>query len=280
MESDDEPRTYAELTPVSLTSPNGSRTEVKIPYTPHRTEGGVNTDSCTVNGIDSCIDTMNMGITYGVSDGAVAQGGADSEQNGETYLENETYKSLVTTYRGIPREMFVSKVLRDNASCESKLDEMRSSLFEYLKEVDEFPYGLQCMLKRRKGMRNGDSVAIKLTNDIHTLMSVLEGAEFSDMRDMISSGSGRSQRSQSSPSSVNESITHSDSSMELKVLSDAVNTLQAELLHLKQTHNAVETMRSKEIQTLKSTIIGLKSDLSSLTTTKCCSQYYFMCRTN
>ena len=96
--------------------------------------------------------------------------------------------------------MFVSKVLRDNTSCESKLDEMRSSLFDYNNEVDGFSYGIQCMLKRRKGMRNGDSVAIKLTNDIHTLMLVLEGAEFSDMRDMISSGSGRSQRSQSSPS--------------------------------------------------------------------------------
>ena len=154
----------------------------------------------------------------------------------------------MTTFRGLPREMFVSKVLRDNASCESKLDEMRSSLFEYLKEVEDFPYGLQCMLKRRKGTRNGDSVAIKLTNDIHTLMSVLEGSEFSDIRDMVSSGSGRSQRSQSS---ANESIIHSDSSIELKVLSDAVTTLQAELLHLKQTHNAVEIVRSKEIQMLK-----------------------------
>ena len=90
MESDDEPRTYAELTPVTLMSPNGSRTEVKVPYTPHRTEGGVNTDSCTVNGIDGCIDAMNMGITNGVRDGAVAQGGDDSAQNGETYIENET----------------------------------------------------------------------------------------------------------------------------------------------------------------------------------------------
>ena len=44
-----------------------------------------------------------MGITNGVRDGAVAQGGADSEQNGETYLENETYKSLVATYRELPR---------------------------------------------------------------------------------------------------------------------------------------------------------------------------------
>ena len=33
MESYDEPRTYAELIPVSLMSPNGSRSEVKVPYT-------------------------------------------------------------------------------------------------------------------------------------------------------------------------------------------------------------------------------------------------------
>ena len=57
----------------------------------HRTEGGVNTDLYIVNGIDGCVDSINMGITNGVRDCAVARDGDDSKQNGESYLENETY---------------------------------------------------------------------------------------------------------------------------------------------------------------------------------------------
>ena len=177
------------------------------------------------------------------------------------------YKSLVMLYRGLPKEMFVSRILRDEASCKVRLGEMRSTLFEYIKESEDFPYGLQCMMKCRIGTRSGDTVAVKLAHDIHTVMSVLEGAEYSDMRELISSGSGKSQRSQSVLSSADETFAQCESSSELKVLSDTVNTLQADLLHMKQTHTALETARSKEFQTMKSTILGLKSDLSILTTT-------------
>ena len=158
--------------------------------------------------------------------------------------------------------MFINRILLNEASCENKLGEMRSSLFEHLKETDDFPYGLQCQLKRRVCTRNSDSVAVKLSQDIHTLMSVLEGAEYSDMRELLSSGSGRSQRSQSSPNDT--TITY-DSSSEIKILSDSVNTLKAEVLHLKQTQTALETARSKEIQSMKTTILGLKSDITTFT---------------
>ena len=93
-------------------------------------------------------------------------------------------------------------------------------------------------------------------------MSVLEGAEYSDMRELLSSGSGRSQRSQSSPNDT--TITY-DSSSEIKILSDSVNTLKAEVLHLKQTQTTLETARSKEIQSMKTTILSLKSDITTFT---------------
>ena len=38
--------------------------------------------------------------------------------------------------------MFVNRILLNEASCENKLGNMRSSLFEHLKETDDFPYGL------------------------------------------------------------------------------------------------------------------------------------------
>ena len=76
---------------------------------------------------------------------------------------------------------------------------MRSSLFEHIKETEDFPYGLQCVLKRGVCTRNSDSVAVKLVHDIHTLIAVLEGAEYLDMRELLSSGSGRSQQHNQQP---------------------------------------------------------------------------------
>ena len=157
--------------------------------------------------------------------------------------------------------MFINRILLNEASCEVKLGEMRSSLFEHIKETEDFPYGLQCMLKRRVCTRNSDSVAVKLAHDIHTLMAVLEGAEYSEMRELLSSGSGRSQRTQST---ANDTIVTSDYSVEIKVLTDSVNTLKADMLHMKQTQTAVEVTRSKEINTIKSSILGLKSELTDL----------------
>ena len=52
------------------------------------------------------------------------------------------------------------------------------------------------MLKRRIATRNGDTVAVKYAHDIHTLISVSEGGEYSDIRELLSSS--KSQRSQSS----------------------------------------------------------------------------------
>lgn len=73
-------------------------------------------------------------------------------------------------------------------------------------------------------------------------------------------------RSQSASLPLNESISQWDSSTEIKALTDTVNTLKAEVLHMKQTLLALETTRTKELQTMQSTILGLKSDLSFLTT--------------
>ena len=269
MDSEEETRTYTELTPVMLETSQGYRTEVKVPVTPR----GIESTNGETTGADA-YDTFTAVATCNIAqsdyslhifNGAGAPDEAcvkTESQNEDDYNDNIVYNGLVALYRGLPKEMFINRVLLNEASCENKLGEMRSSLFEHLKETDDFPYGLQCMLKRRVCTRNSDSVAVKLAQDIHTLMSVLEGAEYSDMRELLSSGSGRSQRSQSSP---NDTTINYDSSSEIKILSDSVNTLKAEVLHLKQTQTAVETARSKEIQSLKTTILGLKSDITCLT---------------
>ena len=75
----------------------------------------------------------------------------DDEENGDDEIydseDNAVYKALQVLYRGLPKEMFINRILTDTASCEIKLGEKRSALLEQLKEADDFPYGLQCMLK-------------------------------------------------------------------------------------------------------------------------------------
>ena len=121
------------------------------------------------------------------------------------------------------------------------LGEKRSALFEQFKEADDFPYGLQYMLKRRVYTRSGDSVPVKLSHDIHTLISVIEGVEYSEMRELLSSGSGRKQRSQSCSSTANDTINHYDCAPEIKVLTESINSMKADMLKMKQSHLAVET---------------------------------------
>ncbi|MEW8562289.1 MAG: hypothetical protein AB2541_09295 [Candidatus Thiodiazotropha sp.] len=172
---------------------------------------------------------------------------------------------MITLFRGLPKEMFINRILLNEASCEIKLGEIRSSLFEYIKDSEDWPYGLQCMLKRRIYTRNGDPVPVKFAQDIHTLISVLEGAEYSEIKDLLS-GSGVSQRSQSVSGSANITLGPCEFSAEIKELTDDLKSLKADVLNLKQKQLAIESTRSKELMTLKSTVLGIKSDLTIVST--------------
>ena len=116
------------------------------------------------------------------------------------------------------------------------------------------------MLKQRVYTRSGDSVPVKL----HKLMSVIEGVEYSEMRELLSSGIGRSQRSQSCSSTANDTINHNDWAPEIKVITESINSMKADMLKMKQSHLAVETNRSKQTDTLKSTVLDLKANISIL----------------
>ena len=144
-------------------------------------------------------------------------------------------------------------------------------LFELVKECDEFPFGLQAELKRRVKTRNGDTVVSKLAHDIYTLMSVLEGGEFTELKDILARSKGQRSQSQSqsqTPSRANKMASAScGCSAEVASLLNNLNNVKADVLNQKHCYAAVETVRSSEIQSLKSTVLGLKSELSTLTTT-------------
>lgn len=124
--------------------------------------------------------------------------------------------------------------------------------------------------KRRVHTRNGDTVATKHAQDIYSLMSVLEGGEYSELKDLLARGS-RGQRPQSQSQTPygagNVTLTSCDCAVEIKSLVDSLNNVKADVLNVKQGYIATETSRSSQIQSLKSTVIGLKSDLNTLTST-------------
>lgn len=93
------------------------------------------------------------------------------------------YRNLQPLYRGFPKEMFVNRSLLNEASCEVKLGEIQSKSFKQIKESDDFSYSLQSMLELKVFTRTGDAVAVKLALDMHRLMSLLEGADYSDLRE-------------------------------------------------------------------------------------------------
>lgn len=215
---------FTELSPVQLINENGESTDAKVPYEPYEPHENQVPD--------------------------------DGEYEQQVYEQDTEYQEILNKlhelFKGLPREMFVNRLLLNEASCEVTLDKYRSVLFEGLKESEDFPYGLQCELKRRVHTRNGDTVAVKLAYDVHSLMSVMEGGDYSDIKDMLRSNKSYSQRSQSMSGICNSTMSSCEYSTDIKELSQSMSTVKAEILTLKQKVLAVESTRSSEIQTLKS----------------------------
>ena len=253
----DESVHLTELTPVILESSDGQQTEVKV---------ACHSVPVTLQHLSSVTNQISEEDSSTLQNCNVKVESVQSDEDFDSITDSPEYRRLQSLYRGLPKEMFVNRILLNEASCDVKLGEMRSHLFEQMKEDDSFPYGLQCMLKRRVATRNGDTVAGKYAYDIHTLISVLEGGEYSDIRELLSSGKG--QRSQSSSSVANTTMNgSSDNSVEIKSLTDSLNNLKAEFLNLKQKQIAIEHARSEQITQLKSTISSLKTDLTVLSST-------------
>ena len=132
----------------------------------------------------------------------------------------------------MPGDAFLNRILRDYGLSESILDETRSILYDTLRESDEFPYGLQADLKQRVSSSKGETIVYKLACDIRTLISVLDGDDYSQMKDLISSSRSRSSSqvriSQKQYPSTPSTCT---CSQDVIILKDTVTSLQAEMLN-------------------------------------------------
>ena len=240
--SRDSPKQYTELTPVTWLNSDDEITDVKVPYT--------SLSQLSENDIPNAqrppilLQTLENNVSN-------SQQPDSQEEMYPTPPEMEI-SQLMVLYRGLPKEMFINRILVQYASCEVKLENARFNILERLKDMEDFPYGLQCELKRRLHTRTGESVPTKLAYDIHTLLSVVDGADYSDIKDLLSNG--KSQKSQSVSATPMRSNRPNEHAAEMELLSQIVNNLKAEVLYLKQTQVETEQVRTHQMQTLKSSI--------------------------
>ena len=171
---------------------------------------------------------------------------------------------LIQLNRDLPKDMFVNRLLSDYHSDEMQLKNIRSKLFDELKALEEFPFASGNELKRRKKTKIGESVAMKLCYDIHTLTSVLDGAPFEEVKDMISSGKYSTandsvcfDHASQSPNPANSTCNNPD----LALLQTIVSKVQADILTLRQDNNGLR----EEIGLIKKDIKVIKSDIAQHT---------------
>lgn len=107
-------------------------------------------------------------------------------------------------------------------------------------------------------------MSVKLANDIYSLMSVLEGDDYSEIKDMLSNSRRKSipcaqngRRNQSKPVCTEPEVTTGEFSM----LKDTVATLQADMLHMKQTFTATENQRQEQLDAIRNCINDIKTEL-------------------
>jgi hypothetical protein len=167
--------------------------------------------------------------------------------------EFDEYYRLSSLYCDLPPDLFVSRLILDYASDEQKLDHTRSMQYDIVRECEDFPHGGDAEIKRRVFTHKGDPISVKLANDIYVILSVLEGDDFSFMKDIVSTSRGRT-KSQSVNDKSENIPCHGYSNSNQRVcqrdfpsIRNAISGLQAEVLMLKQERIADEKLRSDQI---------------------------------
>ena len=188
--------------------------------------------------------------------------------NSSMLVLSQSVQKVLQSYRELPKDLFLSKLLSDYHSDEIELKEFRNTMFVELKALEEFPFPPGSELKRRKQPRIGESAAMKLCSDIYVLTSVLDGAPFEDMKELISmSKYNQETYSQNDSMSTNSPVVfntnnHCKHDDDIALFRSLLTIVQADLFSLKQENNSLKTEFKEDIKSIKSDVKLLKSDIS------------------
>ena len=165
--------------------------------------------------------------------------------------------SLVYVSRSLPKGMFISKVIKDSSSNRERLESVRLSVFEHLQVLEGYPF--DSSLKKRVHTRTGDSVEYKLAQDIYSLVSVIDGAEWEDVRPVLNLPRSRKPHANNSCDISFQAVNIT----EVELLKQAVQSLTADMVAIKQENNLLKTELKSEIKALRSDLKQLNTDISS-----------------
>ena len=161
------------------------------------------------------------------------------DQPDDSVKQRKQLQSLVQLYRDLPKDLFVNRVPSDYKSDERLLYQLRGDLFTKLKCSEKYPFAPGVESKRRKKSPRGDGVDLKLCGDIFVIISILEGAPFDELKDLISSSKYASQteNDESVLISANTPLIKSNTEnceLDIHLLRNTIAAIQADVLVLKQ----------------------------------------------
>lgn len=250
---------FTSAPPVSCVSTTEDNPEVMSPV--FMPDTGCGTEQNGVSSVlhsPSCIIEMDVPAPFTAIPTTIPQ-----QNDCQSHLIE--YNRLLELFRQLPGDLFVSRILKDYGSCESDLDQTRYILYESLRESEDFPYPVMSDLKKRVYTRKGEPLCVKLAHDIRTLLAVIEGDDYSVMKDLISSSRRKSLIKIEGTDKL--PAINCTCSQDVAILQDSVSTLKSEILMLKQCFKANDSMRSTQIKTMSDTISMVKADIKE------CSDY-------
>ena len=168
--------------------------------------------------------------------------------------------TLVHFSRSLPKEMFISKVIKDSSANRERLENVRLDLLERLQQSDGYPFGSKVSLKKRVHTRSGDSVEYKLSQDIYCLVSVVDGADWEDLRPVLNIPRSKKPLSSQNPCDVSFQAVNIT---EIELLKKAVQSLTADMVAIKQENNLLKSEMTSELKSLRSDLKQLSTDISA-----------------
>ena len=196
---------------------------------------------------------------------------SDNAVNEADHSNLNMFHSLRDLYHKVPADMFINEVLHMHSESEVDLERTRACLFEMLKSNEDYPYGDTMEMKRRVNSRSGDRVSVKLSRNVYSILSAVESAEYSTLKDLLSQSKVKSKKKYSS---VSQHDSHLIAGVDpqkcgyksdIDIIKNSVEALQADVLLLKQRLVAVERTRSEQMSTINATLKQRKDCLCSVT---------------
>ena len=132
-------------------------------------------------------------------------------------------------------------------------------VLECIQQADGYPFSLSARWKKRIQTRTGDRIEYKLAQDIYCLSSVLSGADWDDLRDVLNIQRQKKSKSQSACDVSFQTLNIT----ELEHIKNVVQGLTADVVAMKQENSSLKAELNSEIKSLRKELNQLQNDISS-----------------